>query len=643
MTLWSRYRRKAFRKPAPSSGPQRQCRLVLECLEERWLLSGGYAQVNLASDVPGLARITDSSLVNPWGITFSPTGPFWFANNGNGVAALLDGRGQPLPLLVSVASPAQSGGTPTGAVFNGGPGFRVSENGVSAPGRFVFASADGTISAWSAIVDWSHAVLAVDNSSSGAVYKGLALATDPAGNTFLYAADFGRGTIDVFDQNFKPAERAGFFQDPNIPDGFAPFNIRSIHDLLFVTYAQHGVGGADDLPGAGHGFIDVYDTDGNLVKRLASQGPLNSPWGLALAPPGFGPFGGALLVGNNGDGLINAYDPQSGAFLGTLAQNDGTPIVVSDLWALTFGNGHLGGAADTLFFTAGVDNETHGLFGAIQAPQRIGADTAGPGPFDPHAPGEPGDYPLPPASGPIILDSGSDLATADLLPTRESSLALIPTLVTAAGSRGKADVPVSATPFGSGFLQVTIGTASPVARSTIFAPLDVNAPASETTPNSLLALNTILDLIIVQKSPANPARGEQLELISDEAHPSLSIVHDAKAANHLPESQMSDATARLSRPPTQETPAPSRHSDEPLTAVRSDGRSETMVNREPQSAAARADDRTSWMDLLNPLVVIVSIPMICAVRRERGVAYERHLGRWSRRASPGLHEDDCDD
>jgi uncharacterized protein (TIGR03118 family) len=346
MPLWPHRRRWFFGKSNAAPGRERPYRPVLECLEDRCLPSGGYAQVNLASDVPGVARVTDPNLVNPWGISLSPTGPFWFADNGSGVSDLLDGRGRPVPLVVTVPPTAQSSGTPTGTVFNGGPGFIVSENGVSAPSRFLFAAEDGTISGWSAIVDPTRALPAVDNSSAGAVYKGLALAADPAGPRFLYAADFGRGTIDVFDQHFKPVARPGSFRDPNLPDGFAPFNIQNLNNLLFVTYAQQDEARRDDVAGAGHGFIDVYDTGGNLVRRFASRGALDSPWGLALAPAGFGPFGGALLVGNTGDGHINAYDPGSGAFLGPLADDNGVPMTIPTLWALTFGNGHLGGGLE---------------------------------------------------------------------------------------------------------------------------------------------------------------------------------------------------------------------------------------------------------------------------------------------------------
>ena len=432
--------------------PHRAYRPVLEQLEERHLLSVGFGLVNLASDVPGVARFTDPNLVNPWGIASSPTGPFWFAENGGGVSDVLDGRGEPFSLVVTLPSTAAgSRGAPTGIVFNAGAGFVISANGVSAPSRFLFASEDGTISGWTPVLEPTRALLAVDNSSTGAVYVGLALAADPAGHSFLYAADFGRGAIDVFDQDFRPVLRPGAFQDPDLPDGFEPFNVQDVNGLLFVTYARQAADGEDGA-GAGGGFIDVYDTDGRLVRRFASAGALDSPWGLALAPADFGPFGGALLIGNNGDGHVSAYDPESGAFLGELEDGNGNPIAIPGLWGLTFGNGHVGGDPDTLFFVAGVDDERHGLFGAIQAPNRRGADTAGAGAFDPKAPGEPGDYPLPPRGGPAF-QAGEDVPTpdVDLLPSRESSLVLIPTLSAASPPGQRIEAPVVAAPIAGGF------------------------------------------------------------------------------------------------------------------------------------------------------------------------------------------------
>ncbi|HJZ56686.1 MAG TPA: TIGR03118 family protein [Gemmataceae bacterium] len=480
-------------------------------MEERCVLTGSYTQVNLASDVPGLARLTDPALVNPWGVSFSPTGPFWFADNGTGVSDLLDGRGEPVPLLVRVPGASRSRGTPTGTVFDGGRGFVVSRNGVSAPARFLFATEDGTISGWTAVVDPRRALLAVDNSSAGAVYKGLALAADPAGDRFLYAADFGRGEIDVFDQDFRPVVRPGAFRDPDLPHGFAPFNIQNIGNLLYVTYALRDANGKDDLPGPGHGFIDVFDTRGELVRRFASRGPLDSPWGLAVAPAGFGPFSGALLVGNTGDGRINAYDRKTGDFLGPLTNDEAAPITIPTLWALTFGNGHEGGDSHTLFFTAGVDYEEHGLFGAIQPPQRKGADTAGLGSFDPHSPGEPGDYPLPPRGGPTLQnqDDGRSPATPALLPLKDSPVALAPTLSVVAQPRPRLDAP--ATPVVALPLGKSVGTPPAGPDAALVTPAASDPPPPEYRQNAPLTLDTLVTLNGTLAGPGNPVAGQQLE------------------------------------------------------------------------------------------------------------------------------------
>src|SRR5262245_58101586 len=428
MALRCSTRRRVPGGPGAALSPRRRYRPVLECLEDRTFPCAGFSQINLASDVPGLARVTDPHVVNPWGIAFSPTGPFWFADNGSDTSNILDGRGQPFSLVVAVDSPTAA--RPTGIAFNAGPGFVISEGDIWAPSRFLFVGEDGVIAGWTAVVDSMHALVAVDNSSRGAIYTGLALATDPIGDSLLYAADVHHGRIDVFDHDFKPLSVPGGFVDHGLPDGFVPFNIQAIDNLLYVTYARQVDDGGDVLAGAGLGFVDIYNLDGSLVRRLASQGPLNAPWGLALAPDNFGPLGGALLVGNNGDGRINAYDPRSGEFLGALSDEHGAPLAIPDLWALSFGNGHLAGDAWTLFFTAGIDEEAHGLFGAIQSSEHQGADTAGIGVFDPHAPGEPGDYPLPPRDGPSTRGAAENrpFTNAVLLPMNDSSLILIPTL-----------------------------------------------------------------------------------------------------------------------------------------------------------------------------------------------------------------------
>ena len=299
---------------------------------------------------------------------------------------LLNGVGQVNPLVVSVPVVGGPGGTPTGVAFNNGPGFVVSQNGASGPSTFLFATLDGGIFGWSELANINHAVLAVDNSASGAVYTGLALATNSNGQSSVYAADVANGKIDAFDQNFKPVSLAGLFQDPSLPAGYAPFNIQNINNQLYVTYVNQGPVG----PGGSLGFVDVFDTGGNLVQRLASGSELNAPWGIAQAPADFGTFGGDILVGNNGDGHISAFNPENGAFLGQLTDSTGSRVSIPDLWALTFGNGAAGGDAGTLFFTAGLDNETGGPFGGFSAGPRgweQGA-FAGTGIFNPgNAPG----------------------------------------------------------------------------------------------------------------------------------------------------------------------------------------------------------------------------------------------------------------
>jgi uncharacterized protein (TIGR03118 family) len=330
-----------------------------------------YRQHNLVSDIPLLADHLDPNLVNPWGISSSPTSPFWISDNGTGVTTLYNGSGVPQALVVTIPPPA--GGTPpsapTGQVFASGLGFNLV--GSASPALFIFAAEDGTISGWNATAGTS-AIRKVDNSGTGAIYKGLAVGSNGSAN-FLYAANFHAGTIDVFDTSFASTTLAGSFTDPNLPSGFAPFNIQNINGNLYVTYAKQDALGQDDVAGAGNGFVDVYDTNGNFLKRLISQGSLNSPWGLALATANFGAFSNDLLVGNFGDGLINAFDPTTGAFLGSLEDSGGNSILIEGLWGLKFGNSGVGFDPNTLYFTAGIPGdgqvEDHGLFGSISVPE----------------------------------------------------------------------------------------------------------------------------------------------------------------------------------------------------------------------------------------------------------------------------------
>jgi uncharacterized protein (TIGR03118 family) len=327
---------------------------------------GQFVQRNLVSDLPG-AELKDPSLVNAWGLAFGPTTPAWVADNGTDVSTLYAGAVGNTPVVKRALTVSIPGGAPTGAVFNGSPSFVVHSGMSSGAALFLFATEGGTI------VGWNPAVPPPPPSTMGqtaatvpdAVFKGLAIA-DTAAGPQLYAADFHHGTVDVWDGNFAPVVRPGAFQDPALPAGYAPFGIQAVGSTIAVTYAKQDADAHDDVPGRGNGFVDFYDTAGTLLRRFAAHGSLNSPWGVALAPQGFGRASGALLVGNFGDGRINAYDPVSGRFLGALRGGGGRPLAIDGLWALAFGNGVIG-THRTLLFTAGPAGESHGLFGSITA------------------------------------------------------------------------------------------------------------------------------------------------------------------------------------------------------------------------------------------------------------------------------------
>ena len=326
-----------------------------------------YRQTNLLSDIPGVARNTDPNLVNPWGMAAGPTTPIWVSDNGADVTTLYSGAingSQLLPAALVVGIP---NGAPTGQVFNPSTDFSVSNGTAMGAPLFIFASEAGSITGWNPGVPPpapSHSAQ-VGVTVPDAVYKGLAITTGSHGD-FLYAANFHAGTIDVFDGKYEPVHRSGAFMDPSLPAGYAPFNIQNIDGRLYVTYAKQDAAKHDDVGGAGHGFIDVYSLHGRLLQRLVSGGALNSPWGLALAPDGFGRFSDDLLVGNFGDGTINAYDPATGQFKGQLKNEDGHVIAINGLWGLRFGNG-TAGTPTTLVFTAGIGDEAHGLMGTIEA------------------------------------------------------------------------------------------------------------------------------------------------------------------------------------------------------------------------------------------------------------------------------------
>jgi uncharacterized protein (TIGR03118 family) len=324
---------------------------------------GVYTQRNLVSDVPGRARLTDPNLVNPWGLAAGPTSPLWVSDNGKDLSSTYVGavHGSPValgPFVVSIP-----GGAPTGVVFNPTSDFQLTAGDASTAARFIFDSEAGQITAWSPnVAPTTTAVSKV--TTPGAIYKGIALAQTAQGSR-LYAADFHNAKIDVFDGSFAPVTPApGSFTDPNLPAGYAPFNVQLLGGRLFVTYAQQDANAEDDVAGPGKGFVDVYDTDGHLLRRLVSGGALNAPWGLVVAPHGFGKFGGDLLVGNFGDGRIHAYRLRSGRFDGTLLSGRRKPITIDGLWGLRFGNGTFADPR-ALIFSAGPDDEHHGLLGTI--------------------------------------------------------------------------------------------------------------------------------------------------------------------------------------------------------------------------------------------------------------------------------------
>lgn len=317
-----------------------------------------YTQVNLVSDVPGMASITDPNLVNAWGLTQGPTSPIWVSDNGTGLSTLY--RSAP-PAIVPVVVTVE-GGAPTGTVFNSTGGFVVSVSVVSGAARFLFAGENGDITAWNPTVTGTTAVRVAH--TAGAVYKGLALVADPTAPRLL-AANFHANRIDVFDSAFMPVRDRHAFRSNGIPHGYAPFNVAVLGDKVFVSYARQDADRRDDVAGAGHGFINVFDTNGRFLKHLVRRGVLDSPWGMAIAPAGFGSLSGTLLVGNFGNGRIHAFDPRSGRLLATLRGPGGAPITIDGLWGLLPGNGASAATSD-VWFSAGPNGETHGLLGVLR-------------------------------------------------------------------------------------------------------------------------------------------------------------------------------------------------------------------------------------------------------------------------------------
>jgi uncharacterized protein (TIGR03118 family) len=320
-----------------------------------------YQQTNLVSDVAGMAAVTDAHLVNPWGLSRSATSAWWVSDNGTGLSTLYNGAGAVQSLVVTIPNVAGTTdpAAPTGTVFSGSTTDFLLPNGK--PARFLFVTEEGTVAGWNG---GANAVLVVNNSST-AVYKGLALASN-GGAHLLYAANFKAGTVDVFDHAFAPVNLgADAFRDPKLPAAYAPFNVQAIGDSLYVTFALREAGSIDEVHGPGKGYVDVFSTAGVLQQRLQWGAWFNAPWGVVQAPADFGGSSGMILVGQFGSGKIAAFDPASGEFRGLMRGAHGRPLMIEGLWALSFGNGANAGPANTLFFTAGIDDEAHGLFGTL--------------------------------------------------------------------------------------------------------------------------------------------------------------------------------------------------------------------------------------------------------------------------------------
>ena len=334
-----------------------------------------YKQTNLVSDLPGMAAVTDPNLVNPWGMSRSSGSPWWVSDNGPGVSTLYTGAGSPVPLVVTIP-PAESGGgntgTPTGQVFNGTSDFQLTPGN---PARFIFVTEDGTVSGWNPAVQPATAVIKV-NTHSASVFKGVALAAaatqSGASANFLYVADFRKGRVNVYDANFhRVFMDDDAFRDEGLPEGYAPFNVQNIGGNLYVAFAQQDSQKHDEVDGAGLGYVDVFSTGGRLLHRFEHGQFLNAPWGITQAPSDFGAYSHDILVGQFGSGQILVFDPVTGRFKGTLNDAAGMPIVIDGLWDIAFGGGTTSGPSNTLFFTAGLDGEQHGLFGTITAVENV--------------------------------------------------------------------------------------------------------------------------------------------------------------------------------------------------------------------------------------------------------------------------------
>lgn len=370
----------AFARLVPvAPSPRGVASVLIEPLEGRRLLAvliNSFIQNTLVSsseEIPALE--VDANLRNPWGLSIDPESrSVWLADNAQGAATGYTARGVRVGRLVHIPPGINSVGdaSPTGIVLNRTRRFVIAndDTGAAAASQFVFVTQDGTIAGYDPEVDINNAITVVDNSDTTAVYTGAAMAS-LGGKPYLYVANFSDGRVDIYDANFKPVRRARAFVDPDIPSGFAPFNIQNISNKLYVTYAWQNEEGDADQRGAGNGYVNVFGADGRFIRRFISNGALNSPWGIVRAPDKFGPFARHFLIGNRGDGRINIFRP-NGAFVGSLLDRSGRPIEVENLWGLQFGTGTGGvGKQTTLFYSGGPNGQSDGVFGTI-VPNRPG-------------------------------------------------------------------------------------------------------------------------------------------------------------------------------------------------------------------------------------------------------------------------------
>jgi uncharacterized protein (TIGR03118 family) len=340
-----------------------------------------YTQTNLVSDMPGMAAATDPNLVNAWGMSRGSTSPWWVSDNGTGLATLYSGTGSAVSLVVTIPGNASGvTGTPSGQVFNGTTDFNLV---TGQPAKFIFVTEDGTVSGWNPNVKKTAAVLKW-SSKGASVFKGIAMATvgNPQGTStnYLYIADFRRNRILVLDTNFHPVtfgdnDDDDNFVDESLPAGFAPFNIQNIGGQLYVAFAMQDSQKHDEIDGPGLGYVDVFSTTGHWLRRLQHNNYMNGPWGMTQAPSDFGVFSHDILVGQFGSGNIMAFDPVTGGFRGRLAGTNNKAIAIDGLWGIGFGNDSAAGPATTLYFTAGPQQESHGLFGTLTAVENnLGGD-----------------------------------------------------------------------------------------------------------------------------------------------------------------------------------------------------------------------------------------------------------------------------